>query len=118
MMDVKSLPVSSANAVAAGNSGNVYYSTDGGAGWSPATGPPIQNTSNEQPHRIELGTAPSSPATVYIAVNANFGEVWRSTNGGQTYVKMGTPGQTGGHGDYALSIWVDPTNPAIVLVGG
>jgi hypothetical protein len=118
VMDVKFLPGSSTNAVAAGNSGNVYYSTNGGAGWSAATGPAIQTTTNEQPHRIELGIAPSSPSTVYIALNVNSGEVWRSTDSGQSYVKMGTPAQTGGHGDYALTIWVDPTNVSIVLVGG
>jgi hypothetical protein len=117
LMDVKFLPGSSTNAVATGNSSNAYFSTDGGATWNPATGLTLQTTNAAQPERVEIGVSPAAPGTAYLHVNVNGGEVWRSTNGGASYTKMGTTGATQGYGAYALSIWVDPTNPNIIVVG-
>ena len=68
--------------------------------------------------RIEVAYANSSPTTAYASANNNSGEVYQSTDGGATFTLRSTPGHLGGQGWYANCIWVDPTNPNVLVVGG
>ena len=73
----------------------------------------------ELPDRIELAYAPRSPDLVYASVNQNSGEVWGSTNGGQTFSLISTGySYLGGQGWYDNIIWVDPSDANTVIVGG
>jgi hypothetical protein len=117
--DVKFLAGSSTAAVAAGNSQNAYVSTDAGVTWLPATGLTNQTTQASAPQGVEIGVAgASSSTTVYLSINSNTGEVWKSTNGGASYAKVGTPGHLTQFGSSANAIWVDPTNASTVVIGG
>ena len=88
------------------------YSTDGGLTWPEATG--LATTG-----RIEFACAPSSPNIVYASQDTNGGSLFLSTNGGATYTLKNT-GQTNleVQGWYDNSIWVDPTNPNNLIIGG
>jgi hypothetical protein len=88
------------------------YSTDGGLTWPSATGLAITG-------RIEFAYAPSSPNLVYASQDTNQGSLFLSTNGGVTYTLKNT-GQTNleAQGWYDNSIWVDPTNPNNLIIGG
>src|SRR6185295_4638885 len=119
ILDVKFLPGSNTNAVASGFASNAYYSIDGGVTWTLATGLATVSAFN----RVEIGVAPSSPSTVYLSVDHLYpsspsGQIWRSDNGGQSYVLVSTPGHLGGQGWYDNAIWVDPTDSNRVIVGG
>ncbi|MFN8493339.1 MAG: hypothetical protein U0350_37420 [Caldilineaceae bacterium] len=104
-------PADNSKAVAAGRVGSAWYSTNGGANWTQATGLPTGRT--------QLAYAASSPNIVYASVNQNDGEVWKSTDGGQSYARTYTGGRyLNGQGWYGNVIWVDPTNPNIVIIGG
>jgi photosystem II stability/assembly factor-like uncharacterized protein len=94
-----------------GSAGRALYSLDGGLSWTPATGFPSVG-------RIEVAYAASSPNIVYASVNNNSGEVYVSSDGGQTYSFVSNPQHVGGQGWYDNCIWVDPTNPNILMVGG
>ncbi|MFZ5843722.1 MAG: hypothetical protein ACOY3E_12590 [Pseudomonadota bacterium] len=95
----------------------VLYSTDGGQNWSAATG-------FTDPQRIELAYAPSNPSIVYASVERNNGEIWKSTNGGQSFAAITVDGSgsdqnhLGEQGWYDNAIWVDPSNANRLVVGG
>lgn len=112
-------PSNSNNAVAGGLSdGRAYFSTDGGNTWQEAIRPPSPNG------RVQLCYAVANPSTVYASVEAG-SQIWRSTDGGQTYTsRNATYGGVaanflGTQGWYDNVIWAgDPTNVNLVLVGG
>jgi len=112
-LDVKFDPTDSTKAVASGSAQYTLYSLDGGSTWTQSTGLPVSNV------RVELAYAPSNPAIVYAGVNQNSGEVWRSTDGGQTYslVNTGT-GYMSNQGWYNNTLWVSPANANQVVVAG
>jgi hypothetical protein len=93
---------------------SALYSTNGGVSWS-------ASTLNNLPagfSRIELSFAPSSPNIVYASVdNVDGGKLWRSTDGGMTYVKVTTSGATG-VSTYNNALWVSPTDANLVAAGG
>lgn len=113
--DVQFDPTNSSKAIAAGSYGRAYYSIDGGASWTPATGLPSLGWLG----RVEVAYAPSNPSIVYAGVNQSGGQLWSSTNGGQSYslVNTGTS-YMGSQGWYDNVIWVDPTNANTLVVGG
>ena len=93
------------------------YSTDAGAHWS-ATSPQLPATSPDPYHdRIELAYAPSQSGVVYASVNTSSGQIWKSTNGGASYTQMTTSGSTGCTWG-ACALWVSPTDPNFLLIGG
>jgi photosystem II stability/assembly factor-like uncharacterized protein len=104
-------------AVASGNYGQAYYSTDGGSTWTAASKP--WGTSSWDT-RVELAYAPSSPSTVYASVNQGGGQIYKSTDGGHTYSLATTSSYNylGSQGWYDNVIWVDPTNANTLVVGG
>ena len=119
--DVDFHPTDSDLAVAGSlRDGQAYFSTNGGASWAPAW--------HDEPWngRVELTYAAADPSIVYASVQGTSGEIWRSTDGGQTYsqrASLNTQGESanylGQQGWYDNTIWAgDPTNPDLVIVGG
>lgn len=103
--------------LASGWNGNAFYSADAGVTWSAATGLP--SPSGFIAGRVELAYAPSSPLTVYASEDNNSGEIYKSTDGGQIYSLVNTGNNyLGGQGWYDNCIWVDPTNPNLLVAGG
>jgi len=97
----------------AGTWTGALYSTDGGQTWTAATGMSFSN------NRVEVAYAKSVPDTVYASVDNNSGEVYKSIDGGQSYILVNTGNSyLGGQGWYDNAIWVDPTNPDHLIVGG
>ena len=120
--DVKFHPTDPQRAVAGSvSSGIAWFTTDGGVTWSPAAHVGIWG------RRVELCYARAAPDTVYASVDSQTGgEIWRSTNGGQSFTKCasqnpdGDPAAyLGDQGWYDNAIWAgDPTNTNLVIVGG
>lgn len=129
--DIDFHPTNSSQALAGGNNGRSQFSTDGGRCWggqiwngSACTG--LQQDATFNPGisgRVEIAYAPSNPTVVYTAVNQNDGEVYRSTDGGQTYNRVNTGNRffdacCGNQGWYDNIIWVNPQNSNFIMVGG
>jgi Bacterial Ig domain/Calx-beta domain/Domain of unknown function (DUF4214) len=111
MFDVNFDPTEASKAIASGDNGTIRYSTDGGLTWNPATG--ISGS------RIEVAYARSSPNIVYASVENGQGQVYKSTDGGQSYSLInGTSQHLQDQGWYDNALWVDPTNPNNIVVGG
>ena len=120
MRDVRFSPTG-AEAMA-GSLGEAFYSADAGATWRRATGLD-QGGGSRGSARVELAYAKSAPTNVYASVDRADGQLYRSTDGGRTFALVNTGTSyfntgAGGQGDYDNAIWVDPTNPEIVIVGG
>jgi len=114
VLDIAFNPATGASCIASGTPFTTValYSLDAGITWNSATGLPAAG-------RVEVAYAASSPNLVYAGVDNNSGEVYLSTDGGQTYSLQNTGNQyLGGQGWYDNCIWVDPTNPNVVVVGG
>ena len=114
--DINFNPTDGTKAVAGGAYwGSAYYSTDSGNTWVQATFTSI----GANPGRVEVAYAPSNPSIVYASININQGEIWKSTNGGQTYSQVNTGNSfLGTQGGYDNIVWVDPTNENNLIVGG
>lgn len=95
-----------------GKYNGAQYSEDGGDTWSSASGIATSG-------RVEIAYSKSSPDTVYASVYANSGEIYKSTDGGQTYSLVNTgDNYLGGQGWYDNALWVDPLDPDHLIVGG
>ncbi len=101
-------------AYAASASGGMWKTTDGGSTWAPKTDDlPIMN------HGC-VALDPSNPNTVYLGtgeyttLSAGDG-LFRSTDGGDTFVRIATTAQVG---DQCSKIVVDPTNSNIIHLTG
>ena len=117
MLDVAFHPSDSTMAIAAGWNGNAFYSTNGGHAWIAATGLPIPG--GFAIGRVEIAYSRSSPNIVYASVDNNQGEVYVSMDGGQTYGLVNTGNNyLSSQGWYDNAVWVDPTNPNVVIVAG
>ena len=118
--DVDFAPGSSTAAVVSGLNGEALYSTNGGTTWQPAK-PTIPWSG-----RVELTYARKDPAIVYASVNASRGQIWRSADGGKTYLQRNSAVAggaaamyLGGQGWYDNVIWAgDANNSDLVVVGG
>lgn len=106
------------------NAHHALYSTDAGATWQEASGLNAGDFSS----RIGLSYAASDNTIVYAYVgtyqgqpvgdaNGQRGDVYKSTDGGHSFSLVSSPsgnGQTW----YTIPIWVDPTNPSTLMIGG
>jgi photosystem II stability/assembly factor-like uncharacterized protein len=99
--------------------GEVLFSGDGGATWQAANRPP------GMARRIQVCYAVADPDITYASVEAVPSRIWRSSDGGQSYVAMGTMSSgisasyLGQQGWYDNAIWAgDPTDQDLVIVGG
>jgi photosystem II stability/assembly factor-like uncharacterized protein len=112
--DVRFHPSDGTKCIASDFNGNAYYSIDGGVTWPQADGfPPAVK-------RIELAYAKSDPAIVYahrgIQTPSNDCQLYKSTDGGQTYALRNS--SCCGGGRWYNALWVDPTNANTLVAGG
>jgi hypothetical protein len=113
--DVDFDPSNGNNAIAGGYSGKAFYSTDGGDSWQPSTGLPAGAG------RVEVGFAASNTLVTYASININGGAIYRSSDGGHSYTFIGPSPDVnylGGQGNYDNALWVSPSNPDRIIVGG
>ncbi|NNJ12165.1 choice-of-anchor D domain-containing protein [Chloroflexales bacterium ZM16-3] len=119
VLDVNFNPNNATYAVAAGRNGAAWYSINGGLNWSTASGLP---SVADLYRRVEIAYAPSvttGAGTIYASVNVNSGEIWKSTDGGQSYSQVSTDtNYLGLQGWYDNIIWVAPDDPNTLIVGG
>lgn len=112
-LDLDFHPTNSSLAVAGVSGNDALYSVDGGLTWLPATG------INASTIRVETAYAKSSPNIVYAAGSINGRiRVYRSTDGGQSYTQQSPNGTISTYARYNNALWVDPTNPGLVICGG
>jgi hypothetical protein len=99
----------------------VFRSTDTGTTWASSTftgGPTLTG-------RIELAYAKSNPNIVYASADSpatgpqgkDEGALFKSTDGGQHFAWTGIKGTLYYFGWYANTLWIDPINPYVVVVG-
>ncbi|PKH07988.1 hypothetical protein [Moritella sp. Urea-trap-13] len=102
------------NKLIAGTWSGLLYSQDKGLSWSIAQG--LSHINNV---RIETAYAHSNTNTVFASVDYNGGELWKSTNGGQSYQLINTGlSYLGAQGWYDNALWVDPLNENHIIIGG
>jgi uncharacterized protein (TIGR03437 family) len=117
-----------------GNSANgVYRSTDSGLTWQPIMGSSAHSFPTKATGRIALAIAPSSPSTLYAAIQNSatvpasaFGSllgIFKTTDAGGDWDSTNAPdicASAGGGGQcrYDLTIRVHPKDPGIVFAGG
>lgn len=135
MADVVFHPTDPMKAIAGGlNTGDAYYSIDGGITWKAAAhqGPweHVWSDRSRTPSRVEVTFAAadrdSKHHIVYASVDNNSGEIWRSTDDGQSYTRQGSMTVSGelayylgDQGWYDNAIWAgDPSAPDFIVVGG
>ena len=92
--------------------GKVWSSTNSGTSWKAATGLPATGKA------IELAWSKSAPSIVYASVDISSGAIYKSTNGGVSFAYVSTPKALETQGWYGNTLWVDPTNPNYLIVGG
>ncbi|MCH8274792.1 MAG: hypothetical protein IH851_08380 [Armatimonadetes bacterium] len=110
-LDVKFHPTNGSLAVAGHADGTALYSTNGGVNWFAAIG--LTGT------RVELAYARSNPNIVYAAVSSSGRiKIYRSTNGGQNYFLRTSGSGIRTYSLYNSVIWVDPTRPDVLILGG
>jgi len=109
--DVRFHPTDGALAVSGRSDGKPQFSVDSGASWTNATG-----TAGA---RVEVAYARSSPNIVYAAISSGGRiKVWQSTNGGQSYALKTSGSGIGTYVNYNSVLWVDPTLPSRLVIGG
>ncbi len=87
----------------------VLFSSDGGANWT------VASNFNDVPNnlaRIEIAYAPSDGNIAYANQDGDF---WKSTDGGRSWDQVG---ESGDGNWYSNAVWVSPTDPNLILVGG
>ena len=88
---------------------DLYRSEDGGATWKKATGDPRPKMRIGGGDLPVPGIDPKNPDVVYVTSTVT----WKSTDGGKTWTGWrGAPG-----GDDYQNIWINPSDPNIVLLG-
>lgn len=108
--DVDFHPTDSNRAVF-GHYGRAAYSEDRGQTWT-AANLPING-------RVETTYAPSNPNIVYATSEFARGEIYRSSNGGQSFSRVNTGSEyMGKQGWYNNSVWVNPQDENFIIVGG
>ncbi len=120
-VDVKFHPTDSSRAVVSTFYGTAKYTTSGGLSWRNSLGLPFPNSNSEGfAQRVELAYAPSNPDIVYASIDTLGGAIYRSTDGGRRFSLRfnGNPDYLEKQGWYDNVVWVDPTDPDFLIVGG
>jgi photosystem II stability/assembly factor-like uncharacterized protein len=98
----------------------VYKSTDSGTTWTLLANGPNGATEG----RLAIALSKSNNLVLYVTSSEPYpyglSKIMRSDNGGATFTDLtaGTPNYMGWQGQYDTTVIVDPTNSAIVYVGG
>ncbi len=107
-----------------GTAARVYKSTDAGATWRIISGGGMP-VGRARGSRMGLALARSAPQTLYVSVvdsTLNTGGLYKTTNGGTAWTRLpaaGLPPEVfAGFGWYFEQVFVSPTNPNLVFVGG
>jgi photosystem II stability/assembly factor-like uncharacterized protein len=106
------------NMIIVGCKSDVYLSSNYGETWTSET----TGTTGKLPNdggRCEVRFCPSTSSRIYVSMDRNGGEIWRSTDSGSTWVNMyeGTD-FLGTQGWYSNTLWVNPSNSNMIIVGG
>ncbi|MBV5350218.1 hypothetical protein JZU71_03470, partial [bacterium] len=110
-LDISFDPNNGNNALLGGDSGNIAYSSNAGASWTTVT---VASGGG----RVEVAYAKSTTDTAYICANQNNGDIYKTSDAGQTWTKMTNANHLNGQGWYDNTIWVDPTDANHLVVGG
>lgn len=99
----------------------ILYSTTAGQSWLPSTMPSDRALTSYYGDHIELAYAPSQSGLIYANASnngdPNYGEIWRSSDGGQTFSRVPEVGAT--HcTNGACTLWVSPIDPNSLVMGG
>ncbi|MCA9757738.1 MAG: hypothetical protein KDA27_18195, partial [Candidatus Eisenbacteria bacterium] len=114
-LDVKIDP-NDRNRILVGGDGKVLFSTDGGSSWSEQTVNGAKLPSGGG--RCEV-TFTSDVSTLYVSMERNGGEIWRTKDGAVTWELRSTgTNYLGNQGWYDNAIWVDPSSTQHLVVGG
>ena len=97
-----------------GTTTDVYLTTNGGSSWTRETSGDT-NKMPSRPGRCEVAIARTNTNVMYVSMSRGAGEIWRTTDGGLTW-NFRAGGTTAN--PYATAIWVSPTDPNEILVGG
>ena len=101
-------------AIAATWDGRVGVSRDGGVSWAFTSVQPRANNLI----RMEVAFAPSAPGKLYALYGPREGQLWVSTNYGQTWSQVSTiPSADLGFDRYKNMLWVSPVDDRFVLAG-
>jgi hypothetical protein len=77
-------------------------------------------TPNTARGRLEIAVAPSDPLTLYAMfanpANSGITGIWKTTDGGDTWVQTGKPANPGSQMWYDAGIKVSPTDPNVLFV--
>jgi photosystem II stability/assembly factor-like uncharacterized protein len=92
----------------------ILYSTNGGVTWSFSAMPTSLTAYYDH---IELAYSPTVSGLVYANASSNSGEVWKSTDGGQTFFRVTTQGKTW-CSFAACPIWDSPIDSNFLIAGG
>jgi hypothetical protein len=118
VLDVQFDPNNANNALAGADDGFMYFSRDAGATWTKTAALVTTRTGRSNTARAEIAYAKTVPNRVYISLDNNKGDVWKSDDGGETWVFVSNPKHLNEQGDYDNAIWVSPTNADHIVVGG
>ena len=95
-------------------SGAIFKSTDGGAVWSPVTSGGLPEGDWG---RVGLAIARGTHGQrVYALIDAKDGGLFKSDDGGQTWLRTGTDPRIRGRMWYFGELYVDPKNPDTVYI--
>ena len=122
-LDIAFDPTNATRAVAGLDTGYMAYSRDAGATWTRTVealvATPAGRGGSRGPNaRAEIAFSRTTPGLVYASVDNAQGEIWRSDNAGETWIKTNTLGHLRAQGWYDNALWVDPLDGQHLITGG
>jgi len=103
---------------------DMFLSTDNGMNFTSMVNGAITTPLPASARRIEVafGTSAGNDPVLYASLTLNNGELWRSTDGGDTWTARNTGSNiflgTTNQGNYDNVLWVEPGNTNRVIWGG
>lgn len=94
-----------------GEGGGIYRSTDGGDSWVPMTSKGLPGGSSRPVGKAAVALCHSEPSVVYALFEINSPELWRSDDGGESWVLKSQNHTMNERAPYYTRIAVAPDNP-------